>query len=87
MKPELVGKDILQMKDTKGNAFFGHLCEAAKNPGGLWVEYWWPKPGEKDGSRKISYALNAAGTAYVVGAGIYDDQANIAGLDKLSGTK
>jgi len=87
MKPELVGKDILQMKDTKGNPFFGHLCEASKNPGGLWVEYWWPKPGDKDGSRKISYALSAAGTPYVVGAGIYDDQADIAELGKISGTK
>jgi len=49
-----------------------------------WVEYWWPKPGEKEGSRKISYALKAGNTPYVVGAGIYDDKATIADLEKLS---
>jgi signal transduction histidine kinase len=84
MKPELVGQDILALKDTKGNPFFGRLCEASSNPNGLWAEYWWPKPGEKEGSRKISYALSAAGTPYVVGAGIYDDQAALAELEKLS---
>ena len=85
MKPELVGKDVLTMKDTKGTLFFGKLCEVAKSPSGGWVEYWWPKPGESDGSRKVSYAVAASGTAYVVGAGIYDDQAAIADLAKLSG--
>jgi len=85
MKPELVGKDIMTVKDSKGTAFFGQLCEATKAPSGLWVEYWWPKPGETAGSRKVSYALKATGTAYVVGAGIYDDKATIADLQKLSG--
>jgi cytochrome c len=84
IKPELVGKDITSMKDTKGNSFFGQLCEATKRPPGVWVEYWWPKPGEKEGSRKVSYAMNARGTPYVVGAGIYDDKITIAELEKLT---
>jgi cytochrome c len=84
IKPELVGKDTTSMKDTKGTAFFGQLCEATKKPSGVWVEYWWSKPGEKEGSRKISYALNARGTPYVLAAGIYDDKATIADLEKLT---
>ena len=84
IKPELVGKDTTQMTDTKGNKFFGQLCAAKQTPSGAWVEYWWPKPGEKEGSRKISYALQARGTPYVVGAGIYDDRATIAELEKLT---
>jgi hypothetical protein len=84
MKPELVGQDILAMKDTKGNPFFGRLCDASKSSNGVWVEYWWPKPGAKEGSRKISYAFSASGTPYVVGAGIYDDQAVLSELEKLS---
>ncbi len=84
IKPELVGKDITSMKDTKGNSFFGQLCEATKKPSGVWVEYWWAKPGEKEGSRKISYALKAGNTPYVVSAGIYDDKATIPELEKLT---
>lgn len=84
IKPELVGKDTTSMKDTKGTAIFGQLCEATKKPSGVWVEYWWSKPGEKEGSRKISYALNAIGTPYVLAAGIYDDKATIADLEKLT---
>ncbi len=84
IKPELVGKDTTSMKDTKGNAFFGQLCEATKKPSGAWVEYWWTKPGEKEGSRKISYALKAGDTPYVVAAGIYDDKATLVDLEKLT---
>ena len=86
IKPELVGQDYASLKDTKGkNVFPEGWCDAAKKPAGVWVEYWWPKPGETDGSRKLSYSLAAKGTPYVVGAGIYDDKATIADLSKLTG--
>src|SRR5213593_3579932 len=53
IKPELIGQDIMSLKDTKGNTFLGASCEATKKPSGVWVEYWWPKPGEKEGFRKV----------------------------------
>ncbi len=87
IKPEQVGQDIASIKDTKGKILYPDpqgFCDAAKKPSGVWVEYWWPKPGEKEGSRKISYYLSAKGTPYVVGAGVYDDKATIAELSKLS---
>jgi signal transduction histidine kinase len=87
MKPELVGKDILTMKDRQGKLFFGDLCGATKKASGLWVDYSWPKPGETAGSRKISYAYKVNGTHYVVAAGIYDDKASLAELEKIGGTK
>ena len=88
IKPELVGQDQTALKDTKGkNVFPEGWCGAAKQPSGVWVEYWWPKPGEKEGSRKLSYSLGAKGTPYVVGAGIYDDKATIAELSRLSGKR
>jgi hypothetical protein len=58
-----------------------------EKPSGIWREYWWPKAGEKDASRKISYFLSAKGTPYVVAAGIYDDKATIAELSKASNGK
>ena len=83
--PELVGRDDMTLKDTKGkNVFPEGWCDAAKKPSGVWFEYWWPKPGEKEGSRKLSYSLGAKGTPYVVLAGIYDDKATIAELSKLT---
>ncbi len=90
IKPEQVGQDIMSIKDTRGKNLYPDpqgFCDAAKKPSGVWIEYWWPKPGEKEGSRKISYYLGAKGTPYVVGAGIYDDKATIAELSKLTGAK
>lgn len=84
MKPELVGKDILAMKDTQGKAFFSELCGAARNPAGVWVEYLWPKPGETASARKVSFAYPVNGTPYVVAAGIYDDKISMTELVKVS---
>jgi len=84
VNPELIGKDAMSLLDTKGHPFFWQVCDALKKPSGLWLQYWWPKPGQKEGSRKISYALRAGNTPYVVGAGIYDDKATIADLEKLT---
>jgi len=88
IKPELVGIDFMSIKDTKGNDVFPRdFCDAAKKPSGVWFEYWWPKPGEKEGSRKLAYGLSAKGTPYVVAAGVYDDKATIAELSKLTSKK
>jgi len=84
MNPELIGKDAMSLLDTKGHPFFWQVCDALKKPSGIWLQYWWPKPGQKEGSRKISYALRAGNTPYVVGAGVYDDKATIADLEKLT---
>jgi hypothetical protein len=84
IRPDLIGKDTTEFRGAKGTEFFPKLCAATKTPSGVWVEYWWPKPGEKHGSRKVSYALKAGDTPYIVGAGIYDDKTPIADLEKLS---
>ncbi len=83
IKPQLAGKNLMGIKDVKGNMFFVQLCEAAKNPKGGWVEYWWPKPGEKTPSRKITYILQVPGQPYQVAAGIYDPNTSVADLNKL----
>jgi len=87
MNPELVGKDATSLLDTQGHPFFYQVCDALKKPNGIWLQYWWPKPGQKEGSRKISYALRAGNTSYVVGAGVYDDKLTIAELEKLTRPK
>jgi len=84
VNPELINKDATSLLDTQGHPFFWQVCDALKRPSGIWLQYWWPKPGEKEGSRKISYALRAGNTSYVVGAGVYDDKLTIAELEKLT---
>ncbi|MEJ5299537.1 MAG: cache domain-containing protein [Thermodesulforhabdaceae bacterium] len=82
MQPQLIGKNVIAIKDAKGKLFSSEICEAAKNPKGGWVEYWWPKPGEQTPSRKLSYSLNVEGTNHAVVAGIYDDQSSVEDLNK-----
>jgi signal transduction histidine kinase len=92
IKPELIGQDIAAVKDAKsGKSIFPDpeaYCKKVKgSPSGFWNEYWWPKPGEKEASRKLTYHLNAKGTSYVVNAGVYDNKATIKELSKMSSGK
>lgn len=89
-RADLIGHSITSVKDTRGKRLYPHpvaFCKSARKPSGVWTEYWWAKPGEKEGSRKLTYHLGAKGTPYVVAAGVYDDKATIAELSKLTMTK
>ena len=86
LRPDMVGKPILQMRDDKDHALFQDMCKAGTAADGGWVEYWWPKPGEAKASRKISY-VHAAPVSFKsdiqVGAGIYDDKLTPEDLSKI----
>ncbi|MGF1508925.1 MAG: cache domain-containing protein [Myxococcota bacterium] len=85
LRPDLVGRSILQMEDEKGNLLFRKLCEAGQTESGGWVEYWWPKPGEAKASRKITYTRPAEVSFRAdvrVGAGIYDAERSVAKLNQ-----
>ena len=74
VSPELEGKDLIDLKDANGKALVREFIETAKNKGQGWVEYMWPKPGEKKPSKKISYVKAAKmpnGETVIVGAGLY----------------
>ena len=71
--PELETKSILDLKDVNGKAFVREFIETAKKGSG-WVDYMWPKPGEKKPAKKLSYIKRAKmpnGETVLVGAGIY----------------
>jgi cytochrome c len=92
IKPEMIGQDITSVKDAKtGKSIYpdsaAYCKEVQDSPSGLWGDYWWPKPGEKEPSRKITYHLSAKGTPYIVNAGIYSDTATVKELTKLSSKK
>jgi Signal transduction histidine kinase len=72
--PELETKSIIDIKDTNGKTFMREFIETAKTKGSGWVDYMWPKPGEKSASKKLSYIKRTKmldGKMVIVGAGIY----------------
>lgn len=70
-------------QDKKGKYLTQALCEASKNPYGGWVEYWWPKMGETEPSRKVTFIIQVPKRPYQVSAGIYDDKITIEELNKI----
>ena len=83
IKAKLVGMQLMNIKDTNGKYFFAEFCNMATKPNGGWVDYMWPKVGEKKPSRKVTYVLQVPNSPYQVAAGIYDDRATIDELNKL----
>ena len=72
--PELETKNISELKDVNGKLFMREFIETAKAKGSGWVDYMWPKPGEKEPSKKLSYVKRTkmpAGESVIVGAGTY----------------
>ncbi|MCB1905915.1 MAG: cache domain-containing protein [Rhodocyclaceae bacterium] len=87
LRPDLIGKPILQMEDDKGTHLFKDLCTAGNKSQGGWVEYLWPKPGEGNASRKITYSLKTSVSFQPdvrVAAGIYEGTMSMKELDTLA---
>jgi cytochrome c len=88
VRPENKGKPTAQIVifgPKSGEQIAADFCTAARQPHGGWVEYNFPKPGETQAVRKVSYMLAVQGTPYVVGAGIYDEKAQVEDLARLTG--
>jgi len=87
MRPDLVGRPIMQITDNNGKFVFKALCEAAATKHGGWVDYMWTKPGAGKVSRKLSYAETAEmafSTGLQIAAGVYDDTLTVEALDQMT---
>lgn len=51
----LVGKNVLDMKDTNGKFFIRSFIEIANAKGKGWVDYTWPNPVTKNMEAKSTY--------------------------------
>jgi methyl-accepting chemotaxis protein len=74
IRPRMEGHSVAAMTAVKGKAFFTEMARVIHEQGGAgWVDYVWPKPGEIDGSLKVSFVKKASfdGRNYVVGCGAY----------------
>jgi|WetSurMetagenome_2_1015567.scaffolds.fasta_scaffold221840_2 cytochrome c len=88
IKWKMNGKDYIGLKDVNGKRFFAEMNDCARAKGTCWVDYMWPKPGEKESSRKISYVKLVKapdGQELVLGCGIYE--MSEAEMNKLVGGK
>ncbi len=74
IKPKMEGMSLVHLKDKNRKMFFAEMNKIVKKKGDGWVDYVWPKPGEKKASPKISYVKLArhGEKNYVVGCGVYD---------------
>ncbi len=70
VQPELVGKDLCDYQDAKGEYVIRKLSEAAQSGGGF-VEYYWAKPDEKGEYKKLGYVEPIPNTDYFIGTGVY----------------
>ncbi len=68
----IVGKDLTDYKDMKGNLAIQELSARAKSGGGF-VTFWWPHPQSKIEMKKLGYVEPIPGTQYFIGTGYYPD--------------
>jgi len=75
IKPELEGKNIIDLKDVNGKALFQEMIETAKTQGSGWIDYMWPKPGESKSSKKSNYfkKVKVGEETFIVCSGFYTD--------------
>ena len=72
-KPELVGKNLMGMKDPNGKPFVREFIEESIKNGDHFVDYLWPKPGKEAPVPKLSYTKYFKPWGWVIGTGIYID--------------
>lgn len=69
-KPELQGKNLIDLKDQRGNRLIAGLIDVAKKGGGPY-SFYWVKPGDKAASLKFGYAIAVPEWNWMIGTGFH----------------
>jgi signal transduction histidine kinase len=71
--PSLEGRNLMHLKDLKGNAVVEEEIAAAMKEGSAWLEMYWYKPGTNVPVPKRTYVrkVQSGGRTYIVGSGFY----------------
>lgn len=72
-KPDLVGKNLSNIKDPTGKYLFQDMVKLAQQSGGGVMEYYWPKPGAEAPVGKVSYIKLFQPWGWIIGTGVYVD--------------
>jgi len=76
-KPEMEGKNFIDLADPDGVKLIAELVKAAQK-GGDYVRYRFPRAGSTDPLPKLSYAMMIPGWNWMVGTGVYIDDISAA---------
>lgn len=71
-----IGKNLYSYKDPNGVQVIKELIDVSREENGGFVEYTWVKPTTKERSPKISYAKAFEPWGWMVGTGVYLDEAD-----------
>lgn len=72
VKPEMQGKNFIDLKDTKGNKLIVGLLNAAQKGDGIY-SFYFQKPGSSEQIEKIGYATMIPNSNWMIGTGAYID--------------
>jgi methyl-accepting chemotaxis protein len=75
--PDMIGKSSLESRDVNGKYYAREIAEAGKSGSGF-VDYYWPKLGEKDATPKVSYIIGVPEWSWSIGAGMWIDDVEAA---------
>lgn len=69
---QLVGRNLMALRDAKSQSFVARMIEAAQSPGGVgWVDYDWPNSFSRSIEAKTAYVRVLPGGAGLVTVGFY----------------
>jgi len=72
LKPELEGKNLIDLKDSKGDKIIAGLLQTAQKGDGF-LSYYFQKPGESKQIEKLGYAIMVPNSDWMLGTGAYLD--------------
>jgi signal transduction histidine kinase len=72
-QPYLEGKNIVDLKDAKGNSIVKNYLMSALKNGSAWTEYYWYRPLESEPTLKRTYVkkVQYGNEMFIVGSGMY----------------
>ncbi|MCV6587734.1 MAG: diguanylate cyclase [Marinobacterium sp.] len=73
--PQLAGRTINSIDDAEGNPIWEEFQQAARLPGGSFVNYRWQRPGNTEIEDKITFARPYPRWGWVIASGIYVEDA------------
>lgn len=75
-RSDLEGKDVADFVDPNGVPVFDRFVQKVRLSGAGFVEYLWPKPGDDEPQKKISFVKGFKPWGWIVGSGVYLDDVN-----------
>jgi len=71
--PSFEGKNLIDLRDLKGNPVIRDEIAAAMKDGSAWIDLYWYKPGQNTPARKQTFVrkVQSGQDTYIVGSGVY----------------